>query len=655
MTHQQQSAVDPQQQQQYAQYYAQQQQYYAQAWQQQGAQGWGQQSGEQQGAQGWGQHQGGYDQGGWGQQQGGYGHGGWGQQGGGGDWGGHHGGGYGGGHGGSHHHQNHHQRPIAPPSTTIWVGNLHPETQEVELHQAFTPFGEILSIKLLQHKNCAFVRYKDMEGSTAAYNNMRNCTIHGQMVKVNWGKAQAPRPDDDRDRQRPGDPPPCRNLWLGNIPPDTSEDEIRGAFVQFGEITRIKVLPHKNCAFVNFRDLEKALIARRQMNGNFTLRGNVIKVNFGRETQKDKNDYGSLGLEGLPPPDHEDLASIGIHIDDRPPEPENQERKTVIDKLATFVVKSGPAFEENVKTKQGNNPKFSFLFEGQDDYEYYKWKIYDLRKNQEESGAVAVAPQEGPYSAPARLAPDETKELSRLLLTLVATNESIKRGTDYIMERKTKAREISNFMKMRATANVSFDTKLNLLYLLNDVLQHSRDARKEGEESDVFAFNFSTHIENIMVNAYSVHTNQEEANKLFTLLDIWGQRKIFKEDLLAVIKKKMEETAPPAPPELPPPGVGLHEPPAGYHNVPPPPPSQQQTSQSRAVDDFLARHSRPSNRGSDRGYDDRGSDRGYDDRGRDRDYDRRDDRKRRSSRSPRRDRDRDKRSRGWDSKGSRYD
>lgn len=51
----------------------------------------------------------------------------------------------------------------------------------------------------------------------------------------------------------------------------------------------------------------------------------------------------------------------------------DHELKNIIDKLASFVARNGPEFEQMTKQKQKDNPKFSFLFGG-DLFNYYKFK-----------------------------------------------------------------------------------------------------------------------------------------------------------------------------------------------------------------------------------------------------------------------------------------
>ena len=59
---------------------------------------------------------------------------------------------------------------------------------------------------------------------------------------------------------------------------------------------------------------------------------------------------------------------------DLPQPPSDQDLRNIIDKLAQFVARNGPEFEHMTKTKQTDNPKFSFLFGGEF-YHYYTYKV----------------------------------------------------------------------------------------------------------------------------------------------------------------------------------------------------------------------------------------------------------------------------------------
>ncbi len=53
----------------------------------------------------------------------------------------------------------------------------------------------------------------------------------------------------------------------------------------------------------------------------------------------------------------------------------DQDQRNIIDKLANFVARNGPKFEDLTKEKQRDNPKFQFLYGG-DHHAYYKWKVH---------------------------------------------------------------------------------------------------------------------------------------------------------------------------------------------------------------------------------------------------------------------------------------
>lgn len=95
------------------------------------------------------------------------------------------------------------------PSHTIWVGALPTGTSEHDLRQLFGRFGNIENVKTLAEKNCAFIRFSEIREALDAHAHMAGQFIGGQQIKLGWGK-----PDDAKDELGP---PPCKNLWLGNI------------------------------------------------------------------------------------------------------------------------------------------------------------------------------------------------------------------------------------------------------------------------------------------------------------------------------------------------------------------------------------------------------------------------------------------------------
>ena len=72
---------------------------------------------------------------------------------------------------------------------------------------------------------------------------------------------------------------PSKNLWIGNIGLDVNEPELFKLFRIFGEITSVRILHHKYCAFVNFQKEDDAQTAKEQLQ-NTTLKGQPLTINF---------------------------------------------------------------------------------------------------------------------------------------------------------------------------------------------------------------------------------------------------------------------------------------------------------------------------------------------------------------------------------------
>ena len=76
-----------------------------------------------------------------------------------------------------------------------------------------------------------------------------------------------------------------RTVYLGNIPPDTSAEEILG-HVRSGQIESVRLLPDKNCAFISFLDGNSATHFHSDaILKKLSIRGQDIKVGWGKPSQ----------------------------------------------------------------------------------------------------------------------------------------------------------------------------------------------------------------------------------------------------------------------------------------------------------------------------------------------------------------------------------
>ena len=76
-----------------------------------------------------------------------------------------------------------------------------------------------------------------------------------------------------------------RTVYLGNIPPETSAEEILG-HVRSGQIESVRLLPDKNCAFISFLDGSSATHFHSDaILKKLSIRGQDIKIGWGKPSQ----------------------------------------------------------------------------------------------------------------------------------------------------------------------------------------------------------------------------------------------------------------------------------------------------------------------------------------------------------------------------------
>eukprot|EP00029_Vermamoeba_vermiformis_P006340 TRINITY_DN2457_c0_g1_i2.p1 TRINITY_DN2457_c0_g1~~TRINITY_DN2457_c0_g1_i2.p1 ORF type:complete len:395 (-),score=108.75 TRINITY_DN2457_c0_g1_i2:55-1239(-) len=240
--------------------------------------------------------------------------------------------------------------------------------------------------------------------------------------------------------------------------------------------------------------------------------------------------------------------------------------------MADYVVRNGPKFEDLLKEKQKENPKFTFLYEGSKYYDYYKFRIYALKNNLGDGDTVpaAVVPpqaqvpetQNNGYGQPAPavqqwqqpqaqynqggseaeesfniytpMDEEDIKQFSSKLDGLVGTKESIKDTKNWIMERLYKAADVATFMKAKTERVKEFVAKLNIIYVANDVLHHGLKLRTGTQKADGFSAAFKPHLATMLRSAYvngfdpeGKLADKDRLEKLSKLLRIWRDKAIF--------------------------------------------------------------------------------------------------------------------------------
>ena len=88
------------------------------------------------------------------------------------------------------------------------------------------------------------------------------------------------------------------NIYVGNLSPETTEDDLRQAFGAFGQVISVKILRDRatgksnGLGFVGMAVSEEGQTAIRALNGN-NFKGNAIKVEEGRRKIDHRTDQDS--------------------------------------------------------------------------------------------------------------------------------------------------------------------------------------------------------------------------------------------------------------------------------------------------------------------------------------------------------------------------
>ncbi|CDP03488.1 unnamed protein product [Coffea canephora] len=195
----------------------------------------------------------------------------------------------------------------AKPCKSLWVAGISQSVSKEELEEEFTRFGKIQEFKFLRDRNTAYVDFSRLEDASQALKNMNGRRIGGDQIRVDFLRSQPSRREqlpDFRDAReghfpnrsigppdtrwmaqesiqvgskrhqfqspggRRGDGQPSKVLWI-SYPPSVQidEDMLHNAMILFGEIERIKTFEDRNYAFVQFRSVDEARLAKEGLQG----------------------------------------------------------------------------------------------------------------------------------------------------------------------------------------------------------------------------------------------------------------------------------------------------------------------------------------------------------------------------------------------------
>ena len=113
----------------------------------------------------------------------------------------------------------------------------------------------------------------------------------GRLTSAGVNFLQPPQGQQPRSLSPKGETPqiqtPSRSLWIGNLDTTATKETLLTVFSPYGAIESLRLLPEKECGFVNFLDINDAVRAKddvlNRLGGNIGLpNGQPVRIGFGK-------------------------------------------------------------------------------------------------------------------------------------------------------------------------------------------------------------------------------------------------------------------------------------------------------------------------------------------------------------------------------------
>lgn len=207
--------------------------------------------------------------------------------------------------------------------------------------------------------------------------------------------------------------PNTTNLYLGNLNPKMTEQELCEIFGRYGPLASVKIMwprsqeerqRKRNCGFVAYMNRKDGERAIKHLSGQEVM-GFEMKMGWGKavpipphpvyippamveltlppppsglpfNAQPQKKPSRPLDPQTMP---GEELEKILANAVVKVVIPTERSLLCLIHRMIEFVVREGPMFEAMIMNRELNNPMFRFLFENQSPaHVYYRWRLFSI-------------------------------------------------------------------------------------------------------------------------------------------------------------------------------------------------------------------------------------------------------------------------------------
>lgn len=206
-------------------------------------------------------------------------------------------------------HHNHNAEPVAS-EPRLFVGQVPTDKTAEDLAPLFEPFGVIKNLHLVKgpdgkSRGCAMVLYEKWSQAEAAMEAHDGKTVleggKNRPLVVHFANPRKANPAGLPPEQ--GVAP--KKVFVGQVPRDITEEQLRPMFASCGEILHLNILRTQRgqsagCAFVQYRKWAEAEAAIEMHNGKTVLPGGEVPlvVKFADARKRDVNGARRLGAPG---------------------------------------------------------------------------------------------------------------------------------------------------------------------------------------------------------------------------------------------------------------------------------------------------------------------------------------------------------------------
>lgn len=138
-------------------------------------------------------------------------------------------------------------REESKPSRVIFISNLDPDTDDMQLREIFETFGSIDELevkKISSDAGSGLIKFSSMDCAYRAKTGMNGKYIGSSKCRISYGKVSA-----------------SRRLWLGGLGPSTTLSSLDEEFSKFGEITNLDYVSGRPYGYVEYETANQAQFA----------------------------------------------------------------------------------------------------------------------------------------------------------------------------------------------------------------------------------------------------------------------------------------------------------------------------------------------------------------------------------------------------------